>query len=277
VFKNKDMQQEIPKKLIATIMMVVLLVIIMFKSSVTIKSGEAGVLFETFGGGVNTENTIEEGFTFMAPWNDMFIYNVRQQAKKEIMPDVLSSDGLGITIEITLQFQPLYESLAMLHKTKGLSYVDQIVTPAIRSATRTVIGRYTPEEIYSTKKEAIQTEIFDETYKICIKEYVQINAVLVRDIKLPKRIQEAIQFKLEQEQEFLQYEYKLQTEKKEAERIKIEAEGKAEANRILNASLTPNILKEKGIQATLELAKSTGSKTVIIGGSDGLPLILGGK
>ena len=80
---------------------------------------------------------------------------------------------------------------------------------------------------------------------------------------------------MKQEQESEQYEFRLEKEQKEAQRIKINAEGKAEANRILNASLTPNILKEKGIEATLKLAESPNSKVVIVGGKDGLPLILG--
>ena len=83
---------------------------------------------------------------------------------------------------------------------------------------------------------------------------------------------------LQQEQMSLEYEFRLQQATKEAERQKIEAEGKAMANNILSASITDKILREKGIEATLELAKSTNSKVVIIGqGSDGLPIILGDK
>jgi len=100
---------------------------------------------------------------------------------------------------------------------------------------------------------------------------------LVRDITLPPTIKAAIENKLKQEQESLEYEFKLAKAQKEAERQKIDAEGKANANRILNASLTDNILKEKGIEATLELAKSPNSKVVIIGGKDGMPIILGDK
>jgi prohibitin 1 len=92
---------------------------------------------------------------------------------------------------------------------------------------------------------------------------------------LPPTIKQAIENKLKQEQASLEYEFRLQREQKEAERIRIEAEGKAEANRILNASLTSNILKEKGIAATLELAKSPNAKVVVVGNDEGLPLILG--
>ena len=123
----------------------------------------------------------------------------------------------------------------------------------------------------------ISKEIFEETARLLDNEYVQVNAVLVRDITLPSSIKQAIENKLTQEQASLEYEFRLEREQKEAERIRIQAEGKAEANKILNASLTENILKEKGIQATLELASSPNSKVVVIGNSDGLPIILNDK
>ena len=94
-------------------------------------------------------------------------------------------------------------------------------------------------------------------------------------MKLPAKLEEAIEQKLKEEQLSLQYRYKLDRERQEAERRIIEAQAKADANRILNASLTDKILKDKGIEATLELAKSPNTKTVIIGGGEGgLPLIL---
>ena len=266
--------KEVPKKLIAVVAILIIAIIVMIKSSVTINSGEAGVLFQTFNGGVYTDHPYGEGFHFIAPWNTVKIYNVKQQKISESM-SVLSSNGLEISVDVTLQFQPVVNELPLLHQEKGQDYISDIVIPAIRSATRSVIGRYTPEEIYSSKRDVIQTEIFEETRLIIEKQYIQVNEVLVRDITLPTTIKDAIEEKLKQEQESLQYEFRLQKELKEAQRIKIAAEGKAEANHILNASLTPSILKEKGIEATLELAKSPNTKVVVVGGSDGLPLILG--
>jgi len=95
---------------------------------------------------------------------------------------------------------------------------------------------------------------------------------------LPPTIKEAIERKLRQEQEALEYEFRLEKARKEAERQKIDAEGKAVANQILSASLTDKILKEKGIQATLELSKSSNAKVIVVGsGKDGMPLILGNQ
>ena len=112
--------------------------------------------------------------------------------------------------------------------------------------------------------------------KIVDDQYIQLNEILVRDVTLPPSIKEAIERKLKQEQESLEYEFRLVTAAKEAEKQRIEAQGKADANRILAASLTPNILRDKGIEATLKLAESGNSKVVVVGsGKDGLPLILG--
>lgn len=264
------------KRIILTVIASIILIIVIWKSSVTIGAGEAGVLFKTFGDGVETDITYGEGWHLIAPWNKMIKYEVRQQ---EVMEDmaVLSSNGLEISLEVSSWYQPTRSDLPKLHQEKGQDYLNRVVKPSIRSASRSVIGRYTPEEIYSSKRDAIQSEIFEETKKILDGQYIQLNAVLVRDITLPPTIKTAIENKLKQEQASLEYEFKLQKEKKEAERIKIAAEGKAEANRILNASLTPNILKEKGIEATLELAKSPNSKVVVVGDKDGMPLILGNQ
>ena len=98
----------------------------------------------------------------------------------------------------------------------------------------------------------------------------------MRDVTLPPTIKEAIERKLKQEQESLEYEFRLESARKEADKVRIDAQGKADANRILNSSLTSNILRDKGIEATTKLAMSNNSKVVVIGsGKDGLPIILG--
>ena len=271
-YQQMDMPEFNGKKILPIIIVGAIL-FIAFLSLKKIDGGEGGVLFRA-SGGIDTEHTYGEGYTLIAPWNDLIKYNVRQQEVMEKM-EVLSSNGLKIIVEVSAWYQPEAINLPKLHQEKGLDYLHSIVIPSIRSATRSVIGRYTPEEIYSTKRDAIQNEIFDETKKILDKQYIQLNEVLVRDITLPGKIQNAIESKLEEEQQAKQYEFKLQKAEKEAQKVIIEAKGKADANRILNASLTPNILKEKGIEATLKLAQSPNAKVVVIGGKEGMPLILG--
>ena len=100
----------------------------------------------------------------------------------------------------------------------------------------------------------------------------------MRDVTLPIAIREAIERKLNQEQEALEYEFRIEKATQEAERQRIDAEGKATANRILSASLTDKILREKGIEATIKLSESPNSKVIVIGsGKGGLPIILGNQ
>lgn len=267
---------KLPKIGLPILFAVVVLIILIAKSTVTINSGEAGVLYKTFGGGVVTdEPPLSEGFHLVAPWNRIFIYEVRQQSLDEKM-QVLSSNGLEINLDATVWFQPSYTNLGKLHQERGEAYIQRVLQPAIRSAARSVVGRYIPEQLYASKREAIQREIFEETQILLKNQYVQINEVLVRDVSLPASIKDAIERKLGQEQESLEYVFRLEKAQQEAERQRIDAEGKARANEILSASLNNQILKEKGIQATLELARSPNAKVVVIGGGeDGMPLILG--
>lgn len=268
--------EKLPKSIVPIIIVVVIGIIFIANSTVNINSGEAGVLFKRFGGGVVTdEPPLKEGFHIVAPWNTVFVYEVRQQTIDESM-QVLSSNGLDIKLDATIWFEPTYDQLGLLHKERGEKYISRLIQPAVRSATRTVVGRYKPEELYAQKRESIQNEMYDETQQLLKNQYVQVNRILVRDVSLPPTIKQAIERKLKQEQESLEYEFRLEKATKEKQRQEIEAEGKARANEILNASLTKNILKEKGIQATIELSKSENSKVIVIGsGDEGMPIILG--
>jgi regulator of protease activity HflC (stomatin/prohibitin superfamily) len=275
---KKIKMEKLPKIGIPIIIAAIILIIVLAKSAVTIDSGEAGVLFKTFGEGVVVdEPPMGEGFHIVAPWNKVYVYEVRQQELFEKMK-VLSSNGLEIQIDASAWYEPVYNDLGNLHQSLGQGYLQRVIQPAIRSAARSVVGRYTPEQLYSSKRDAIQDEIYEETKKILEKQYVQLNEVLVRDVTLPNTIKDAIERKLKQEQESLEYEFRLVTAAKEAEKVIIEAEGKAESNRILSASLTDKILQDKGIDATMKLAESPNSKVIVIGsGKDGLPIILGNQ
>ena len=241
----------------------------------TIDPGEAGVIFKRFGGGIDKEDIKGQGFHIIAPWNRLIVYDVRINESLEKMV-VLSKNGLNITVELSYRYQPNQKKIGHLHEQVGGEYDRRIIKPEIRSATREVIGKYLPEELYSTKREAIQDEILERTLKACAEKNITIDAVLIRDIELPEKVKTAISNKIEAEQEAQRYDYLLDQERKEAQRKVIEAQAKADANKILNASLTDKILRDKGIEATLELANSQNSKVIVVGGGDeGLPLILG--
>lgn len=258
---------------------VILILIIGFSNAtfLTIEAGERGVLFQRFGGGLDRENIYQPGFHVIAPWNVMYVYDVREQQVEEEM-EVLSSNGLNISVDVTVRINPQYDKIAEIHEKFGPEYSQRLVVPETRSAVREVIGQFTPEELYSTKRDEVQKLIQQNLANALGNNFVELRATLIRDIELPEKVRSAIEEKLEAEQSALKYEFILNQERKEAERKIIEAQAKADANKILNASLTDKILQDKGIEATLELSKSPNSKVVVVGGSgSGLPLILGGN
>lgn len=258
---------------------IVVIVLIALSSSIfyTIQANERAVLFKKFSGGLDKENVIEPGFHVKAPWNDLIRFDVAENKAEETM-DVLDKNGLSITVDISVRFYPKFLKIGDIYERFRLGYVNTLVIPEVRSTVRQVMGRYTAEEIYSTKRPEVETAIQTETARVLGNETnnVEMTALLIRSINLPDKIKQAIENKLQQEQEALAYQFRLDKEKSEAERKRIAAEGESTANKIINNSLTPALLKMRGIEATLKLAESQNSKVVVIGqGGDGLPLILG--
>ena len=256
---------------------VIFVFIIFSKSFIILQPTERGVVFKKYTTGLDVYNVLGEGLNIVAPWNDVFTFQIAEKSIEETM-DVLSKDGLSIKIDVTLRYRPIPSKIGYLYRSFKDDYVNDLIRPEVRSAVREVIGQYTPEELYASKRQEIEDKIDIMTENILKDNFIEQKTLLFRSITLPLKIKESIESKLEADQEAQKYTYLIEKEKKEAERRKIDAEGKAEANRILSASITDNILKEKGISATERLSASPNAKIVVIGsGKDGLPLILGGQ
>ncbi|MBX2843331.1 MAG: prohibitin family protein [Flammeovirgaceae bacterium] len=256
---------------------IILIVVFIFGRSifVILQPTERGVIFKKYSSGLDVDDVKGEGLNIVAPWNDIIIFEIAEQQIEETM-DVLSQDGLSINIDVSLRFRPQPDKIGFLYKAFRTEYVSNLVRPELRSAVRGIVGQYTPEELYSTKRQEIETQIEEKTRTILNNNFIELKALLFRSIKLPQTIQNSIEEKLAADQEAQKYNYLIEKEKKEAERRRIDAEGKAAANLILSASLTDKILQEKGILATEELSKSPNAKIIVIGsGKDGLPIILG--
>jgi regulator of protease activity HflC (stomatin/prohibitin superfamily) len=263
--------------IISVVAIVVLVLIFSSQMFFTIKPGERAVIFKKFAGGLDKENIYVPGFHAVAPWNNVIRYDVKEQKSEETM-DVLDKEGLSINVDVTIIFNPFYDKIGYLHENIGPNYVSVMVIPNVRSSVRAVTGRFTAEEIYSTKRGEVEAEIIDATRNALAQKNIDMKDLLIRSISLPDKIKQAIENKLQQQQEALAYQFRLDREKSEAERKRIEAQGIADYNSIISTSLTDRILKQKGIDATLALANSSNSKVVVVGsGKDGLPLILGSE
>lgn len=264
---------------IVVITVIALIVVVGLSSSIfyTIQSNERAVIFKKFSGGLDKDNIVQPGFNIKAPWNDLYVYDVSENQAEETM-DVLEKNGLSISVDISVRFHPMYEKIGEIHETFTRDYVNRLVIPEVRSTVRQVMGRFTAEEIYSTKRSEVEQAIITETERVLgnANNNIQMKALLIRSINLPAKIKTAIESKLQQEQEALAYRFRLDRETSEAERKRIAAEGESTANKIINNSLTDALLKMRGIEATLKLAESPNAKVVVIGqGEGGLPLILG--
>jgi regulator of protease activity HflC (stomatin/prohibitin superfamily) len=124
----------------------------------------------------------------------------------------------------------------------------------------------------------VENTIIEETKQVLRNNFIDMRALLIRSINLPPEIKTAIETKLTREQEALAMTFINERERLEADRKLIEAQGIANYNRVVNLSLTENIITLRGIEATLEFAKSPNAKVIVIGNGDkGLPLILGGQ
>ncbi|MDB5368356.1 MAG: rane protease subunit, stomatin/prohibitin [Rhodospirillales bacterium] len=251
----------------------------------TVDPGHVAVIWRRFGHGTVINEHLEEGTQITWPWDKLFIYDARlQQATVEY--HVLSSDGLGITVEVSYRYQVLADNVGYMHQYIGPDYRDTLISPVIGANLREIFALYRPEQIYSLPRDRVQHDIqerarSDMRHKFNPKasdkmEFVVLEDVLINGIRLPRSIEMAVERKNEQYQLNQEYDFRLLREAKETERKKIEAQGIREFQDIISNGITEGYLRWKGIEATLELAKSPNAKVVVIGsGEHGMPLILG--
>jgi regulator of protease activity HflC (stomatin/prohibitin superfamily) len=241
-------------------------------SCTSIPSGRTGVEW-TFSRGT-VDRTLDEGFHIVSPFSRIYTVDLREQ-QQEVNLGVLANNGLDIQITSSILYQPIPGEAANLIRQVGPDYYSTLIAPYVRSSARRVVGRYSPEEIYSSKREQIESEIRDQVEQKLDGKHVRIDAILIREVHLPQEVEQAIQAKLREEQRALEMQFVLDRERQEAERKRIEAAGIADYQATISKGLNPQIIEWNGIEATEKLAESANAKVVVIGsGKDGLPVIL---
>jgi regulator of protease activity HflC (stomatin/prohibitin superfamily) len=262
-------------RVVFSIAVLVILAILIPSCVRTVDSGRAAVLWKFFGG--TQPNVYGEGVHLIAPWNRLTRYDARTQDQKEVL-HVLTNNGLSLELEASIRYRVVRDELPKLHVEIGPNFFEVIIAPVVRSEARKVGGRFSPEEIYSSKREAVERDIVEEARAAMQGKHVELEAILIRDVDLPDNIKRAISEKLEEEQKALKMQFTLNRERQEAERKRIEAQGIADFQRIVATGISEQLLRWKGIEATEKIAHSANAKVVVIGsGKDGLPLILGGQ
>src|SRR5215470_15578686 len=279
-------------------------------SFIVLPSGFVGVLWKRFNGFdmycwcwvgrgtvLDPRELREEGLHIIWPWDKLYLYNLRLQSTTQTY-NAISKDGVNVKAQISVRYQLLHNSVAVLHKFIGPGYLDSVVNPEIGSQARQVISQYTAEAVY-TSREQIQKQIRDTTqrslaanlnklvqpeameqpdpkhYNDFLQDAIQILDTLVQSIELPPDIVAAINRQTEQFYMIQEYKFRVEREAEESKRKQIEADGIAAFQKTVSQGISESYLRWRGIEATLLLAQSPNSKVVVIGsGRDGLPIIL---
>jgi len=237
-----------------------------------VPAGHVGVV-DVFGK-VRSE-ALPSGLHVINPFATLHRMTVQTQEVKETL-DTPSSEGLTVHLDVSVQSHLDSSKAPDVYRTVGLEYESVLVKPNVRSAVCEVTSSCEAKALYSAERDKMSAEIDQHVRAAIEPRGLQVKRVLLRDVALPARLQQAIQEKLSAEQEASRMQFVLLKEKQEAERKKIEAEGISSFQKIVTEGINENLLKWKGIEATKELALSNNSKVVIIGsGREGLPVILG--
>jgi regulator of protease activity HflC (stomatin/prohibitin superfamily) len=272
VHKNAKKRFQKSEATFAIMGFIVALLIAFLQIFTIIPAGHTGVI--DFLGYVS-DNTLKPGVNMVNPMANVEKMSIKTQELKELM-NVPSQEGLSVELEISLLYKLDSEKANEIYKTVGPNYVEIILTPQFRSVVRGVTARYEAKALYTASREKLAGEIVSELEKLVGPRGITVEQAALRQIKLPSRLTQSIEEKLQAEQESQRMAFILLRETQEADRKRIEAKGIADFQDIVSKGISDQLLKWKGIEATEKLANSQNSKVVIIGsGKDGLPLILG--
>lgn len=251
----------------------------------TISPGRVGV--QTLFGKVQ-DQVLPSGLHIINPLVDVTDFNIQTQNytmsavhnEGDVAGDdairVLSSDGLEVTIDLSVLYKVSPDRAPFIYQNIGEDYVNKIVRPVARTAIRDNAVNYQAVDLYSTKREEFQNRINRTIAENFAKNGLEVQQILVRNISLPASVRASIESKINAEQEAQKMQFVLQKERQEAERKRVEAQGIADYQRIISTNLTDKQLQYESIKAQKEIATSANAKVIIMGNGK-TPVILGGQ
>ena len=238
---------------------------------ISVDSGQVGVLWSRFSG-TQIEKVYGEGLHIIWPWDVMHLYTTRVQALNNTL-EILTSQGLTIGVDYAFRFYAVKNAIPVIHQTLGDNYAQAFVAPEVEAASMSVIGNYTPDQLYKMSTLVIQASIKYYLNKQLLNHDIVLEDYLIKRITLPKAISESIERKMVAEQLSLEFDYRLDIAEKEKQRKAIEAQG----IKLFEQTAGIPILKWRGLEVTKEIASSENAKIIIMGnGKKELPLLFSG-
>jgi len=205
----------------------------------TVPAGHVGIYDEL--GNVN-DKEYSTGFHWKVPWSGIHSMSIQTKEIKETS-EVPSKEGLIVTLDVSIWYKVKPDRASDIYRTIGENYQDVVINPLLRSSIRDITSKYEVKTLYTDGREIVSTEIFELMKDELDSRGIELETVMLRDLKLPLTVANAIEQKLKAEQEAEQMEFVLEKETQEAERKRIEAQGIADSQAIIDQSLTPEYLR----------------------------------
>jgi regulator of protease activity HflC (stomatin/prohibitin superfamily) len=222
-----------------------------------------------------SEKTYGPGLYFYNPLTTRFIKTPVRTNNLEVFLNLPSKEGLTIQSEISILYKVCEEEVPKVIEEIGTNYENALILPVFRSAAADVTAQFLAKDMHTAERATIEKAIADRMHQVLRNRGFEIEAVLLKSIRLPAGLSRAIEDKLTADQEAQRMEFVLQREKMEAQRRRIEAEGKRDAQKILAEGLSEEIIELQSLETFSELAKSPNTKIII---SDGkAPYLISSK
>jgi prohibitin 1 len=259
---------------LALLVLIIAVGIVAASSISCVQTGHVGVV--TLFGKV-TGQTIGEGIHIVNPLALVHELNIKTREAKE-RAAVPSKEGLIMGLEASVLYHLQPDRAAEVFQTVGPDFPDVLLVPTFRSAMRAVTAANSASSLYSDARESIARQILADLQGQVQQRGIAIENVLLRDLQLPETLKHAIEAKQQAQQEAQRMEFVLQREQQESERKRVEAQGIKDFQNIVTLGISDKLLEWKGIEATIELAKSSNAKVVVVGNTKtGLPLVFSGE
>lgn len=257
--------------LVLTLIAIIAIAILLYCSMAYVPAGHVGVLTSF---GRVTGEVLPEGTHFVSPFKINHVMTIRTQSQEE-HTSTPSSEGLNLEIDTSLIYHLNPDKAAAVFQSIGSEYASTIVVPTLRSVIRDTTAGHSANTLYSSSRKQVEDEIKQGVQATLEARGIVVESILLRDIQLPHALKASIETKQQAEQESLAMGFRLQKERQEADRKRIEAQGIHDFQQIVAQGISAQLLEWKGIEATESLAKSNNTKIVVIGNTkNGLPLVM---
>lgn len=251
----------------------VLVLIVLYTCLTIVPAGHVGVK-DFFGRA--SDQILQPGINLVFPGTRVIHFSVQTREFKESAA-VPTSEGLIVSLDVSLLFRLRPTEAARIYKTVGRSFEVVVIEPQLRSVIRDVTAEYEAKFLYSASRELVAQNMFKHIERLVSPRGIEAEQVLLRAVQLPQLVTQAIQEKLQAEQQAQRMKFILDRERQEADRKRVEAQGISDFQNIVAKGISPELLKWKAIEVAHELSKSPNAKVIVLGDKSGLPIILGDK